>query len=83
LQTIKTIETNIPIAYSPEGFYKIFAAGFLVSPYLWECQEEFKNAIKWQTEIIDGSVRIVDESGKQIKSAERLNIQLEDLNKLQ
>jgi hypothetical protein len=83
LQTIKTIETNIPNAYSPEGFYKIFAAGFLVSPYLWECQEEFKNAIKWQTEIIDGSVRIVDESGKQIKSAERLNIQLEDLNKLQ
>lgn len=82
VQIINAIESHIPDAYTPEGFYKIFASGFLVSPYLWECKEEFKNAIKWQTEIINGSVRIVNETGKIIKSSDRLNTIIKDYKTL-
>ncbi|HDQ16396.1 MAG TPA: hypothetical protein ENN45_04990 [Bacteroidetes bacterium] len=47
LTIINAIEKNIKNPYTPEGLYKIFAAGFLVAPYLWEGKDEFRNSIKW------------------------------------
>lgn len=65
---INAIESSIENPYSPEGFYKIFAAGFLPVPYLWGGVDEFKHAKNWRTAAVMGSVKVVDENGKPIKA---------------
>ena len=46
---IKAIESSIDNPYSPEGFYKIYAAGFLPTPYLWGEVDEFRHATELRT----------------------------------
>jgi hypothetical protein len=70
---IRAIESTIPDPYTPHGLYGMLAKGFLPVPYLWECREEFKNAVKWQTRVIHGSVKIVDEVGDPIPEADRVD----------
>lgn len=97
LKVIGAIENNIKDAYTPEGFYKIFATGFLPVPYLWNEVDEFEHARNWKTKPINGSVKIVDEDNKvmdseimiqialgNLKDAERLlaHRQLSDKNKI-
>ena len=69
---LQAIEATVPNPYAADGLYQIFVAGFLPVPYLWECKEEFKDAIQWQTRLIQGGVKIVDEQGAQIPAAERM-----------
>lgn len=64
---ISAIETHIHDPYSAEGFYKIFAAGFLPVPYLWGEVDEFKYAKAWKTKPVKGSSKIVDENNIPIK----------------
>lgn len=71
---INAIETHIDNPYSPEGFYKIFAAGFLPVPYLWGEVEEFKHAKEWKTKPIKGSVKVVDEDNKPINAEKLVDI---------
>ena len=68
---LDTIESVIPNPYTAEGLYQIFAAGFLPVPYLWECRDEFQNAVKWRTRLVKGGVKTVDENGSVIPPAER------------
>ena len=65
---ISGIEQHIKNPYSPEGFYKIFAAGFLPAPYLWGEVEEFKHVRAWRTKPIKGGVKIVDKDNNPVKS---------------
>jgi hypothetical protein len=65
------IEKHIDDPYSAEGFYKIFAAGFLPTPYLWGEVDEFKYAKRWATKSIKGGLRVVDENGEHVR-AERV-----------
>ncbi len=66
------IEKYIDNPYSAEGFYKIFAAGFLPVPYLWGGEvDEFKYARALKTKPVRGSVKVVDEEGK-ILTADRI-----------
>ena len=58
---IRTIESFIPHPYTPEGFYQMFAAGFLPVPYLWGETEEFRHAKNWRTKPVRGSMKLVDE----------------------
>lgn len=76
---LAVIEKNIGNPYSPEGFYKIFAAGFLPVPYLWEEKEEFSNAISWKTQLINGGVHVVDENQKPIPASIRASLAAEKL----
>jgi hypothetical protein len=69
---IRAIETSVADPWSPAGLYRIFAAGFLPVPYLWECREELAAAIAWRTRTIRGSVRLVDERGVPLPVAERI-----------
>ncbi|NTU70196.1 cobalamin-binding protein, partial [bacterium] len=69
---VKLIEQNINEPYTPEGLYQIFQKGILTAPYLWECREEFKNAIKWKTGLVKGGVQVIDEYGKPIKPSVRV-----------
>jgi hypothetical protein len=71
IKIIAAIEGNIENSYSAEGFYKIFAAGFLPVPYLWGETEEFKHAKNWKTKPVRGSVKIVDENNK-VMETERI-----------
>lgn len=68
IKIISAIESSIENPYSAEGFYKIFAAGFLPVPYLWGEVEEFKHAKNWTTKPIRGSVKVVDQNGKTMKT---------------
>ncbi|TVR79790.1 MAG: cobalamin-binding protein [Chitinophagaceae bacterium] len=75
-RTVKSIvgilEKNILDLYTPEGFYQVFKKGVMPVPYLWEGREEFKNAIKWDTRLVDGSVKVVDEKGKPVEPVKRV-----------
>lgn len=80
---IDAIESCIDNPYSPEGFYKIYAAGFLPTPYLWGEVDEFKHAINWKVKPIRGGLKIVDKDGKPLKSediAEIAKSNIDDAN---
>jgi hypothetical protein len=69
---IRAIETSVPDPWTPSGLYRIFAAGFLPVPYLWECREEFPGAIDWRTRLVRGAMRLVDEKGAPLSAAQRV-----------
>lgn len=63
---VATIEKNIPEPYSVEGLYTIFKKGVMPVPYLWEGREEFSEAVKWKTGIVNGGIKVIDENGKPV-----------------
>ncbi|MFE8034480.1 hypothetical protein [Thiohalocapsa marina] len=65
-QMLTAIEAAIPDPYSADGLYRIFAAGFLAAPYLWEERDEFHHAVGWATDVVDGGVSVVDAAGQPI-----------------
>jgi len=80
---IRAIEELIPDPYSPAGFLKIFAAGFLPVPRLWECRDEFPEAVRWETRPVNGSIRVVGADGLPVPAAERMAIIREQLQRRQ
>jgi len=71
---LAAIEHSIPNPYTPEGLYRVFAAGFLPVPYLWECRQEFEYALEWPTRLINGGVRTVDSHGYPVSAQARADI---------
>ena len=67
------IEKNIPEPYTPAGLYKIFQMGIMPVPYLWEGRDEFKEAIKWNTALVDGGVKVIDKAGLPVKPSKRVS----------
>jgi hypothetical protein len=65
---ISNIEKHIKNPYSAEGFYTIFAAGFLPVPYLWGEVGEFKYAKTWKTKPIKGSIKVIDHNNLPVTS---------------
>lgn len=74
MNVISAIEASINDPYSSEGFYKIFAAGFLPVPYLWGEVEEFKHAKNWKTKPVRGSVKVVDDDNNVLKTEKIIEI---------
>ncbi len=80
---IQAIERSIPDAWTAaSALYRMFAAGFLPVPYLWECREELTGAVDWRTRLIKGSVRLVDERGIPLTAAQRIEKALHNLRTL-
>lgn len=77
---IKIIEKYISDPYSAEGFYQIFAAGFIACPDLWHCRDEFKHAVQLKTKFLRGSVQLVDENNKPLNALKRGEAALKNLN---
>ncbi len=73
-RTLAAIERAIPDPYSPEGLYRVFWAGFLPVPHLWECRDEFRHAVNWNTRVIQGAVRVTDEDGSPMPIEKRIGI---------
>lgn len=68
---VNCIEAAIPEPYTAEGLYRTFEAGFLATPQLWACRDEFSRAVAWNTAQIDGGFAVVGESGKPLSASER------------
>ena len=71
-EIIQLIEQHIEFPYTPIGLYQIFKKGIMPVPYLWEGRDEFNEAVKWKTNMVNGGVMVVNDSGKPIKPTERV-----------
>ncbi len=80
---ISGIESHIADPYSPQGFYEIFAAGFLPVPYLWGEVDEFKHAKYWRTKPIRGGVKIVDDNNKPVSYDKVVDYAVGNLKEIQ
>ena len=69
---IRAIEESVREPWSAAGLYRVFAAGFLPVPYLWECRDELAAAVAWRTRSIRGSMRLVDDRGVPLGVEERI-----------
>jgi len=69
---LRAIDAAVPNACTAEGLYRVFAQGFLPVPYLWECRDEFAGATQWQTRLVRGSVKIVDDQGQPMPAGLRM-----------
>jgi len=58
-QVLAAIAASIPQPYTAEGLCQVLAGGFLPVPYLWACREEFSQAVRWRTQLVQGSVKLV------------------------
>lgn len=73
-EIIRVIEREAGAVFKPETLYRIFAAGFLPVPYLWECRDEFRYAVNWRTDLVDGGIKVIDEEGRPIPAERRAAI---------
>jgi len=71
-KVLRIIENKISNPYTADGLYQIFSMGIMPVPYLWEGREEFKNAVKWKTGLINGGISVIDEKGLPIKPSVRI-----------
>lgn len=69
---LRAIEAAVPGWASAEGLYQVFAMGFLPVPYLWECRDELAKAVQWQTRLVHGAIKLVDDKGMPMSVAERV-----------
>jgi hypothetical protein len=65
------VEAAVPNPYAAEGLYRVFAAGFLPVPHLWQCRDEFPLAVRRPTAMVGGGVSVVDEQGLPVPAVER------------
>lgn len=68
MKRIDGIERYVKNPYSIEGFYTIFAAGFLPTPYLWGDVAEFKYSTQWKTRTQNGGITLMDSENNEIDS---------------
>ena len=80
---IEAIETHIKDPYSAEGFYTIFAAGFLPTPYIWAEQDEFEYAMHWKTKPVHGSVKAMDKEGNLVSAEEIAHFALTNIPEIE
>ncbi|HHU07433.1 MAG TPA: cobalamin-binding protein [Clostridiaceae bacterium] len=77
---ISELEQRVPDLYSAEGFYKIFLAGYLPVPYLWDEEEEYRHAKELKTKSLRGTTVIVDKEGHPLPIEERLSMAAKNLS---
>lgn len=70
-ESVLMLEKAIPNLYTPEGFYKVFVEGFLPVPYLMDQNRKYPKATMWHTAIKDGGIKVVDDDGNVIYTAQR------------
>ena len=68
---ISAFEGAHPAPWSAEGLYDALSCGLLAVPDLSACREEFPAAVEVQTELLRGSVVLVDEDSKPVGAATR------------
>jgi hypothetical protein len=69
---VSAIESSIADSYRPEGLYEILKSGILAAPYLYECRDEFPEAVRWKTKCINGGIEVVDDKGTPVQAKDRI-----------
>lgn len=57
-----------------EVFFELFDQGYLPVPNLWNGKEKYPKAIDWDTQLLDGAIKLIDSHGKEITMNERINL---------
>jgi hypothetical protein len=70
---VDAVETLIPGAYTPQGFYKMLKFGVFPLPWLTNLKEEFPNA-HIPTGLVQGGVRALDEKGSPLPVGRRIEM---------
>lgn len=70
-EAVSILETHLPNLYTPEGLSEVFARGFFPVPYMPDEKKKFPEATSWQTNFIDGGVRVIDDKGNPIDTVTR------------
>ena len=70
-EAIKILEDYLPDLYTPEGLYRIFEEGFLPVPYMLDPEHKYSRATLCRTALRSGGIRVIDEEGKPIRTADR------------
>ena len=70
-EAITFLEKNIPNLYTPEGFYFVFAHGFLPVPYLMDHENKYPKAKMWPTAYKNGGIQVVDDENNPIYTLQR------------
>lgn len=79
-ESIQILEANIPNLYTPEGLYTVFKNGFFPVPYILDEKKEYPEATRWQTAVIDGGVKVVDDKGEVIYTPSRYRSIISSIN---
>ncbi len=66
------MQQNIENLYSSQGLFSVFKSGYFPVPFLWECRDEFSNAVNWSTKLIKGGIQVVDKTGHKMPLKKRL-----------
>jgi hypothetical protein len=72
LAVIAAIDQHVSQPFTAAGLYRVFAAGFLPVPYLWECRDELPGAVGWRTRLSGGAVKVVDKDGAPLSVQQRI-----------
>jgi len=70
-EAISLLEKHISTLYTPEGLFEVFRQGFFPVPYILDEKKQFPQATQWQTALIDGEVKVIDEKGNPIDTITR------------
>jgi hypothetical protein len=70
---LAAMERAIPRLETAEGLYRALCAGFLTAPHLLDGGgAEFAAAAAWRTRLVQGGVNVVDDAGRPLSVAQRL-----------
>lgn len=70
-EAVDILERNFIDLYTPQGLYRVYEMGFLPTPYIFDSEKIFPNAMKWRTAVINGGVKVVDDDGKPMDTVKR------------
>jgi hypothetical protein len=79
---LRAIEEWIQTPNHSDRLHEIFTAGLLPVPFLWECHDKYQRAVEWRTEVVRGSVMVVDERGRPISAEERVHTVVNSISDL-
>lgn len=71
---IAAMERRIPDLYTPNGFWRVFAEGWLPVPQLWGERDVYPSASDWAVELMNGAYCLVDKEGRRISPRDRIEI---------
>lgn len=77
---LSSIEKHVHNYLSAQGFYDIYKAGYLPTPYLWNSTEQFENAIYFKSRYENGSTILIDINGNKVTAEQRIRFAEMNLN---
>lgn len=71
-ESLILLEKNYLDLYTANGLYQIFKDGVFPVPHLVRKRKKYKDAVKWNTKLINGSVKVINEKKISIQHVKRI-----------